>query len=82
MFFRTLFILIGLVIVWFLVKRWAKNALQEYIEQHAHNHNETIIEGGAMVRCQYCGVYVSKADAVEVNEHYFCCEEHQRLSQK
>ncbi len=81
MFFRTIFIIIALIIVWFVLKRWAKAALQDYIEKNLPNPKATIIEGGPMVRCQHCDVHLAKDDAINANGVYFCCEEHQKLAQ-
>lgn len=75
--FRGLFILIALIIVWFILKRWAKQALRDYIEKHLSDHKATVIEGGSMVRCERCGIYIAKADAIDKNGVYFCCKEHQ-----
>lgn len=76
MFFRTIFILIALVIVWFILKRWAKQALQDYIDKNLPNPKATVIDAGEMVRCQHCGIHLAKKDAIQVGDVYFCCKEH------
>ncbi|MEJ2687653.1 MAG: PP0621 family protein [Gammaproteobacteria bacterium] len=37
-------------------------------------------EGGRMVRCDHCGLYVPEAEALNVGDHHYCSEAHRRLS--
>ena len=29
-----------------------------------------------VVKCQTCGLHIPKADAIEHNQQFFCCQEH------
>lgn len=35
-------------------------------------------KGARMVRCEYCDVHVPEDEAVAVEGHTFCCDEHRR----
>lgn len=37
-------------------------------------------DGGRMVRCDHCGLYVPEAEALTVGERHYCSEDHRRLS--
>lgn len=35
-----------------------------------------------IVRCEHCGVHIPQEEALHINQHYFCSEEHRRLHDK
>jgi len=36
----------------------------------------------AMVRCEYCSLFLPESEAVNSGGHYYCCEEHKSLAHK
>lgn len=42
--------------------------------KYRKNFNKTVMQ--ALVKCSYCGTYVTDAEAINYNSQIFCCKEH------
>lgn len=65
-------IILGIVIylVWQLIKRWQNKPSSRV----SHTRDKRI--DGSMVRCDYCGLFVPKDEAIEANGRHYCSEAH------
>lgn len=42
--------------------------------KYRKNFNKTVMQ--SLVKCSYCGTYVTTAEAINYNSQIFCCKEH------
>jgi len=67
-----LLILLGWI-AWQFGRRWYKNFL---LTKQNTDTNSATKPLGTMVRCNHCGLYLPKPEAIYFGEVYYCCEEH------
>jgi len=72
---RFLILLVGIVIVYLLLKKYFRN-----LQGPASGAKPPIAEN--MVRCAHCGVNVPQTEAIFSRGEYFCGDEHRRLHQQ
>jgi len=71
-FLRIVIVLVGLWIVLRLLRRALAN----------RNTGPTPPAPADMLRCQYCGVFVPREDAITANDRHYCCEAHAEADRK
>jgi len=71
--FRILIILFAVWVAFRLLKRWlgAKDRPRATTAQPGR--------AAPMQRCTHCGIFLPRAEGVESNGEFYCCEEHRRL---
>lgn len=79
--------IIFIVIIWAVVV-WFKKFKNNVLDQNGNGSNQEnttshmaarSLEGERMVQCEYCGVHFPASEAVSVDGHIYCSEEHRRL---
>lgn len=73
--FRTLIILLAIVIVFLIVKNRWQNRQRLKTDRSRSDSVET---NKNTVRCQQCQLYLPADEAVVEDEMFFCCLQHQR----
>jgi len=71
MWFRLLIIFLA---IWLIIRILAR------IREPRRTGTNTPV--AAMVRCEYCNLFLPKGEAVVSGTHYYCSEEHKSLAQK
>jgi len=68
-FLRLVIVLIGIWLVVRIVKR--------YLADHRHPPAPSVPRPSAdMLRCDYCGIFVPRADAIRAGDKNYCSGEH------
>lgn len=78
--FIIFIVVVWAVVVWF--KKFKNNMLNQQSNETTSAKNNTAarsLEGEKMVQCEYCGVHFPSSEAVSVDGHIYCSEEHRRL---
>jgi uncharacterized protein len=82
-----LFVLVALII-WRFVRQWYQDLRQEQTNNESANNESPeakapkILPHGKMVRCDYCGLYLPKEEAISLAEKTYCCEAHKLAAQQ
>lgn len=63
---RIVFVLVAVFLLIVFIRRLVAPA----------SKSGAVAPGEELVRCRYCGMYVTKESAVTAGEHYFCSSEH------
>jgi uncharacterized protein len=72
--FRLLALVIGIFIVYLLLKRYFGSLQQPARPPRPRNSSQ----GEDMVRCVVCGVNTPRSEAIFSGGEYFCCPEHRQ----
>ncbi len=63
-------------ILWFGKRLLVKHQLNKKYKQRMKQQTATQQQSKAMVRCEYCGVYLPKEEALSSGNNRYCCEAH------
>jgi uncharacterized protein len=76
---RFLFIAVAGLVVYLLLKSYFKklNQTQSPPDAKAEPDNKN-----KMIRCEHCGVHAPEAEGIKAAGHFYCSDEHYRLSAK
>ena len=75
---RLLLLIVAIVAVFLAVRTLLRSAGSR--RQVAHNARpERLKEGGAIIRCAWCGVHVPEAEAWREGDRYYCTRQHAEL---
>lgn len=76
--FRTLFIILALVLAYLIIRRlWQSEKRKlEHKQQNQTQQTEH------MQRCAYCKVYIPDSEAIRFNGKTYCCNKHLELDQR
>ena len=66
---RLLIIILSLVLLIALLKRFFSKQLSERDEKHI----------AKMVQCDYCQTYIPRSSAIKHAARYYCCDEHKPM---
>jgi len=75
-----------ILLIWFLL--WFGRRYLQKIKQNQYNKTrmaqktKTRQQSKAMVRCEYCGVYLPEEEAQCSGKNHYCCEAHQQIAQR
>ena len=68
---RTILLIAGIWILYLVVKN-------HIAKKQARMAQKPPKDTQNMVRCKQCGIHLPISQAIEINNDYFCCEEHSR----
>jgi len=66
---RILIYLLGIALVIWILLRLARGQRQRVEKKPTRQVND-------MVRCEHCGTFVPRHEAISEDEHYYCCNQH------
>jgi len=69
---RIAIVFIAIWFAWRLLRRTLSN----------HKNDAAPPAPGDMLRCQYCGVFVPRNDAIAAGSHFYCCTAHAEADRK
>lgn len=72
-FLRIVIVLVGLWVVLRLLRR---------VRVHRKTGPTAPPAPADMLRCKYCGVFVTREDAIAANDRHYCCEAHAEADRK
>ena len=70
---RFIFLLLALAAIWLIIRFYWKTG--RTIQQS----KKPKLKSDNMVACHYCGLHIPSGEAIKVENHFFCCEEHRQL---
>ncbi len=76
---RFLFVAVAGLVVYLLLKSYFKKLNQPRRPPDAKAGAE---DKNKMLRCEHCGVHAPEAEGIKAGEHFYCSDEHYRLSAK
>ncbi|HDN26651.1 MAG TPA: hypothetical protein ENG03_06070 [Thioploca sp.] len=75
-----LLVLLGWIL-WRFIKRWYQNS--QLAKQDSNPSPPPATQHlGAMVRCDYCGLYLPEQEAQSAGEACYCCKAHKQAAQR
>lgn len=66
-------LLIIALIIWLLLKLWRRYTTQKQVPPKGKSAER-------MVKCDHCGIYVPRSDALRQGERWYCGIEHQDVN--
>jgi len=79
---RFILFALAALILWRFVRQWYQDLRQQdQIDNETPKPPKTL-PPGMMVRCDYCGLYLPKEEAINLEEQVYCCEAHKQAAEQ